>query len=461
MRPVTADGTDDEANSVPAARGPRSLPGLGRRLRGLAPPPGSSWRDPVIWTVAATSFGAYFVISLYKLLQLAPSSYDLGIYTEFVKQLSQLHAPIVDMLAPGFNLEGNHFQIAVGVIAPFFRLFPTPATLLFFQALFAAVSVFPVATAAFALTTRGTGRLIAFAYGFSWGLQQMIDFDFHEIALAVPLLAFSVSALVRRRPAAAIAWAMPLVFVEESQGFTVAAIGALLMASAAFPSLLRARPAPSPDAAARRVRSRLTGWLGGRRGAGGGAGDYHRVALWGGLFLVAWGLFWSTFAITVIIPHFNPTHQYYFWKDGGAVGGGKPFSVSSGAHPGGRRLADQGPDARAAAAAHGVRRPRLAGRADRAAQPALRFISPNTAYWGTAFHYNATVMPILFIAAAEAIGRWRRSRALAWRTTPAGLTPARPGPARSVLFAPALALASRAGDRVHAAQTGLARTAGR
>ena len=459
-RPVTADGTDDEASAVLAARGPRSLPALGRRLRGLAPPPGSAWRDPVVVAIAATSFGAYFVISLYKLLQLAPSSYDLGIYTEFIKQLSQLHAPIVDVLAPGFNLEGNHFQIAVGVIAPFFRLFPTPATLLFFQALFAAVSVFPVATAALALTTRSTGRLIAFAYGFSWGLQQMIEFDFHEIALAVPLLAFSVSALVRRRPAAAIAWAMPLVFVEESQGFTVAAIGALLMASAAFPSLLRARPGSPADGASRRVRSRLPGWLGGRRGAGGGTVDYHRVALWGGFFLVAWGLFWSTLAITVIIPHFNPTHQYYFWKDGGAVGGGKPFSVS-------RVLIQAGggwptkaqtlvllllPTAFAA----------LGSPVALIALPslALRFISPNTAYWGTAFHYNATIMPILFIAAAEAIGRWRRAQALAWRTTPAGLALPRPGPARPVLLAPALALASRARDRVHAAQTVLARYGG-
>ena len=154
-------------------------------------------------------FGAYFVISLFRLLQLTPGSYDLGIYTEYVKQLSQLRAPIVDILAPGFNLLGNHFQVAVGVIAPFFRLFPSPATLLFFQALFAAVSVFPVAAAATALAGRSAGRLIGFAYGFSWGLQQMIDFDFHEIALAVPLFAFSVSALVRRRPVAAIAWALP------------------------------------------------------------------------------------------------------------------------------------------------------------------------------------------------------------------------------------------------------------
>ena len=62
----------------------------------------------------------------------------------------------------------------------------------------------------------------------------MIDFDFHEIALAVPLLAFSVSALVRRRPGAAIAWALPLVFVKEDQGFTVAAIGVVLGATTAF-----------------------------------------------------------------------------------------------------------------------------------------------------------------------------------------------------------------------------------
>jgi uncharacterized membrane protein len=422
-----ADEAAGHAVSLPAGAARPSGPLRALRLalrRWPAAAPGSPWRDPVIWTVAAASFGAYFVISLYKLLQLTPSSYDLGIYTEFVKQLSQLHAPIDDALGAGFNLEGNHFQIAVGVIAPFFRLFPTPATLLFFQALFAAVSVFAVATAASSLTTRGTGRLIAFAYAFSWGLQQMIDFDFHEIALAVPLLAFSVSALVRRRPGAAIAWALPLVFVEESQGFTVAAIGGLLMASAAFPWLLRTRPVP-PGADGR---------------------GYERVALWGGLFLIAWGLFWSTFAITVIIPHFNPTHQYYFWKDGGAVGGGKPFSVSGLLVQAGGGWPTKAqtlvllllPTAFAA----------LGSPVALLALPslALRFISPNTAYWGTAFHYDATVMPILFIAAAEAIGRWRRSQALAW---PSGVPPSA-----------ARGLAVRARDLLHLAQAAAVRHGG-
>jgi uncharacterized membrane protein len=401
VRAVTSGGTDPEASGAPAPAvvGPRPLPVLERRLerrlgpwlRGLAPPPGSAWRDPVTWAIALTVLGAYFALSLFRLLQLTPGSYDLGIYVEYVKQVSQLHAPIGDILAPGFNLLGNHFQVAVGVIAPFFRLFPSAATLLFFQALCAAVAVFPVVTAARVFTGRSTGRLIGFAFGFSWGLQQMVEFDFHEIALAVPLIAFSVSALARRRPVAAVAWAVPLVFVEESQGFTVAAIGMVLGAVMAFrPSL------PS------------LGW------------GNVRFAPWGGLFLVAWGLFWSAFAVIVIIPHFNPLHQYYFWKDGGAVGGGQPFSVGSLLTQAGAGWPTKAqtvallllPTAFAA----------LGSPVALIALPslALRFISANTAYWGTDFHYDATIMPVLFIAAAEAIGRWRRASALAWPLAAAG-----------------------------------------
>jgi uncharacterized membrane protein len=397
VRAMTVDGGNDDDRGVPAGA-PRGLPPFLRGLRrALTPAPGSAWRDPVTWTIAAAAFGAYFVISLFRLLRLSPSSYDFGIYTEYVKQLAQLHAPVVDVLGPGFNLLGNHFQVALGVLAPFFRVVPSAGTLLFFQALFAAVSVFPVVTAAFVFTGRSTGRLIGFAYAFSWGLQQMIDFDFHEIALAVPLLAFSVSAVARRRPVAAIAWAMPLVFVKEDQGFTVAAIGVVLGATMAFRPAIPALP-----------------W------------GNTKIAPWGGLFLVAWGLFWSALAIIVIIPHFNPLHQYYFWGDGGAIGGGKPFSVGGLLTQAGGGWPTKAqtlvllllPTAFAA----------IGSPVALIALPSLilRFVSTNTAFWGTAFHYNATVMPILFIAAAEAIARWRRASALAWPLEPgSGAAPPR------------------------------------
>jgi len=335
------------------------------------------WRDPVAWTTATLVFGAYYAISLFRLLQLNPASWDLGIYTEYVKQLSLLRAPIVDIRGPGFNLLGDHFQIGLAVLAPIFRLFPSPATLLFCQALLTALSVFPVMAAGSLLLGRASGRLIGFAYGFSWGLQQMINFDFHEIALAVPLLAFSLSALVRGRVRATALWALPLVFLKEDQGFTVAAIGALLV----FDGIRALADGPAGS---------------GRRGSIG----------WGAL-LFGWGLTWSVLAITVIIPHFNPLHEYYYWKDGGVVGGGNGF-------PAGALIVQTAsgwpvklqtvlmlllPTAFAA----------LGSPLALLALPslALRFISTNSAYWGTNWHYNATLMPIVFIAAIEALARWR------------------------------------------------------
>jgi uncharacterized membrane protein len=345
-----------------------------------AAPVASAYRDPVTWAVAVAAFGAYLAISLFRLLQLTPTSWDLGIFTEYVKQLAHLRAPVVDVRGPGFNLFGDHFQVIVGLIAPFFRVFPSPVTLLVAQALLVAVSVFPVAQAATALLGRGTGRAIGVAYAFSWGLQQMIDFDFHEVAFAVPLLAFSLSALVRGRTRAAIAWAMPLVFVKEDQGFTVAAIGLLMLLAGA-----------RPDAA---------GWRGRIRGS-----------VPGGLFLIGWGLAWSLLAIAVIIPHFNAHHRYFYWSDGGVVGAGPPFSVTG--------LIRQGfyawpvklqtvvmlllPTAFIA----------LGSPVALVAVPslALRFITTNSSYWGTQWHYNATVMPVLFIAAADTLARWRAMRA--------------------------------------------------
>jgi uncharacterized membrane protein len=366
----------------------------------------SAYRDWFTWVVAALVFSAYTVISVFRLLTLTPSSWDLGIYTEYVKQYADLRAPIVDIRGPGFNLLGDHFQVIVGLLAPFFRVFPSPATLLVAQALLTAVSVFPVVQAAFAVLGpgRGRGRAIGVAYGFSWGLQQMINFDFHEIAFAVPLLAFSLSALVRGKYRSAIWWALPLVFVKEDQGFTVAAIGLYLV-------------------------------FAGRR-----AGDWRRMR--GGVFLTAWGLAWSLLAIAVIIPHFNPQHEYYYWSKGGVVGGGPAFSPFG--------LARQTlyawpvklqtsvllllPTAFVA----------LGSPIALLTLPsiALRFMSTDSSYWGTDWHYNATVMPILFIAAIEVMGRWGAQSSAAsgsplWRQVKAAAS--RHGAAMMVAIAFALA----------------------
>jgi uncharacterized membrane protein len=334
--------------------------------------------DPVTWAIAAVVFGAYAAISLFRLMELNPTSWDLGIYTEYVRQYSLAAAPIVNIRAPGFNLLGDHFQVIVALLAPFFRVFPSAATLLVAQALLAAASVFPVSRLAREKLGTGPGRAIALAYGFAWGLQQLAEFDFHEIAFAVPLLAFSLSALARGRIKAAVWWALPLVFVKEDQGFTVAAIGIYLIVSG-----LRARiPAP------------------GTRGDPEGRG--RMIA---GQFLLFWGFAWSFVAIGVIIPHFNPDHVYQYWNDGGVL--------SPGGHPSVLGLARQfghaWPDKLQTVvmlllptAFIALRSPLIL-----IGLPSLvlRFVATDSSFWGTYWHYNATLMPIIFIAAIDALAR--------------------------------------------------------
>src|SRR5579875_510002 len=112
---------------------------------GAAVPASSSGRrDPVIWLIAGGVFACYTTISVFRYLRLDPTSWDLGIFTEYVSQYARLHAPVVDIRGAGFDLLGDHFHPIVALIAPFFRLFPSPITLLVAQALLAAVSVFPV-----------------------------------------------------------------------------------------------------------------------------------------------------------------------------------------------------------------------------------------------------------------------------------------------------------------------------
>jgi uncharacterized membrane protein len=318
----------------------------------------------VPWLIALAVFAAYLPISVFRYLRLDPTSWDLGIFTEYVKQYAHVRAPIVDVRGVGFNLLGDHFHPIVALIAPFFRVFPSPVTLLVAQALLAAVSVVPVSRAAAYKLGTGAGRAIGAAYGFSWGLQQMVNYDFHEIAFAVPLLACSLSALVRGRTRAAVIWALPLVFVKEDQGFTVAAIGLIIMLV------------------------------------------YKRQAA--GLFLAAWGLVWSFLAIIVIIPEFSPTHQYLYWSDGGAlspVGGHlSAAGLASQLTTGGWTKLPALVMILLPTAFVALRSPIVL-----AAVPSLvlRFVGTNSSYWGTNWHYNATVMPIVFIAAIDALARIR------------------------------------------------------
>jgi uncharacterized membrane protein len=306
--------------------------------------------DPVLWAIAVAVFAVYTTLSVARYVTGNPSSWDLGIFTEAVAHYARGDAPMVAI--KGMDQRGDHYSPVLMVLAPFFRLFPSAVTLLVAQAAMAAASVVPVYRAAVKLLTRDEARLIAAAYGLSWGLAEMVWNDFHEIAFAVPLLACSLSALARRHFWAAGWWACPLVWVKEDEGWTLAAMGLVLVL-------------------------------------------FYRQRLVGGL-LAVWGVGWSLLAVYVLIPAMNPQHVYPYWKDS--------------AHHLGVLLdgwETKGPTLALLllpTAGLALRSP-LAFAAVPAV--ALRLVSSNSAYWGTGWHYSATVMPILFVAAVDGLHRLR------------------------------------------------------
>ncbi|WP_052070841.1 DUF2079 domain-containing protein [Rhodococcoides fascians] len=303
----------------------------------------------------------YATMSVLGHRQLLTSGFDLGIFVQQVASYSQFRAPTSDLLGTGYNTLGDHFSPITALLGPVYRVFPHAETLLIAQAVLFALAVIPISRLATQKFGAATGAVIAAAFGLSWGVQAALNFDFHEVAFAMPLLAMSMVALVRQRWLPALAWALPLVFVKEDMGLTVVVIGALVAL-----------------------------WAGGRT----------RIL---GILTAVWGLTWVILAVKVIIPMLSSDNSY---------------DQGSKLPPLGEGIADTAHglvagDSRAATAFlllavtgfFALRSPLLL-----IAVPtvAWRFLSDNTNFWKPIYHYNAILMVIVFIALLDAFARSHR-----------------------------------------------------
>jgi len=314
------------------------------------------WVAPVV--VGAIVTAAYTVLAAWQWSHLVVRSWDLSIFTQLLQSYSRLQAPIVNVKGDGYNLLGDHFHPLLAVLAPPFALFPHAFTLLVVQAVcFGASAGMFTAIATCRLGGRAVGALLGTAFGLSWGLQSAAEAQFHEIALAVPLLTGTVGALLDRRWRAAMLWAAPLVFVKEDLGLTVFAIGVMIAVLARSPR---------------------------------------------GLWLAAWGLAWFGIATLLVLPALNPDGAWAYASNadpGGLL-----------AHPEGWFHPSKGHTLLlllVTTAGFLLRSPLtvLLG-------PTLawRFLSTNEGYWGPTWHYSAVLMPIAFGILLDGIERAHASR---------------------------------------------------
>jgi uncharacterized membrane protein len=326
-------------------------------------PSGPDDRFGSLWLpfgLAAISFLGYALYSILQYRRAGEPSWDLAIFTQIVKGYAHFHAPVEQLRGAHLDALGDHFSPILATLAPIYRIFPSPLTLQIAQAALFAVAVVPITRLAIQKLGHRAGAAIGVSYSLAWGIQAAIGVDFHEVAFAVPLLAFSVTALVNQQWRRATLWALPLLLVKEDMGLTVAAIGLYML-------ICHQR----------------------RRG----------------LALMAGGVLAVAVTIGVIIPALNPTHHYMYWGMLGSSHSATPWSLIA-------HLVAPWTKLHTTLLLIGVAG-FIALRSPLAVLclPTLlwRFESTNPAYWGTDWHYNAVLMPILFAAMIDGIVRARRS----------------------------------------------------
>lgn len=320
---------------------------------------GSPWPARAAWLGAAVLTLVFSTLSLLRHARMRTTGYDLGIFEQGVRSYAEGRLPTSLLKGVDFPLLGDHFSPVLALLAPVYAVVPRPEVLLIAQAVLLALGLVPLVVWAARCLGTAAAIVVGLSYGLAGGLAHAVAFDFHEIAFAVPLLAASLTALGRRRWRAAVSWAAPLALVKEDLGLTVMAIGALVA---------------------------LCGKTGAARRLGLGA------ALFGGAA--------TTVTILLVIPAMNPEGANPYT---GQLGLSSALAQLTGFFSNDLQMTTLVllllPTAFVA-----LRSPLIL-----VAVPTLawRFLSDNPHYWGSAFHYDAVLVPTVTAAFVDGLRRLR------------------------------------------------------
>lgn len=430
--PETTSGTATGARRQRTQKKPRqSLTERVKSIRPLELLPGL--------LLAAAVMALYTYYSLQQMKHWVTPSWDLAIFTQMAQAYSHFSVPIVPIKGPDFNLWGDHFHPILVLLGPIYALFPSPTTLLVVQnalVAFASFAIVRFTQRAFALAQKAedaqktegaqknepaqnaqsaklqsviptlTGLLLGAGFALSFGVQQAIAAQFHEVAFAVPLLAMSLGYLVlasrvsgterARYLAYACWWSLPIAFVKEDMGITVAAIGLIIFIrtgwlSTAVDILMPRLSAGTPAPMRTRMQQLYSSWA-------------RTPAVAESTMVMMWGVFWSVVAVYVILPYFNSGGNFdYADKVNFSAALGDPFGSALQMLSNNTKLATLGL-LLITGAVLWVISPLAA-----IALPTLawRLLSTMESYWASTWHYSLVLMPVVFLALLDAVVRVR------------------------------------------------------
>lgn len=155
------------------------------------------------------------------------TGYDLATFAQVVWATGQGHPFYTSLTAGTTNFLGLHFSPLLAVLAPFYSIWPDARLLLLAQTVVLAAGAIPLfgfarRTLSGERTPSGERRLrsglallVVLVYFLTPALHFVALFEFHAIALSVPLLMAAGAALLDKRPRATLIWLGLALLVKE------------------------------------------------------------------------------------------------------------------------------------------------------------------------------------------------------------------------------------------------------
>lgn len=208
-------------------------------------------------------------LAILQHLALHSHAYDLGIFDQVVWNSAQGRLFENSVMADSPSFLGHHFSPILLALVPLYWVYPDPVALLAVQALLLALAGLPLFwLARYLLHSPGIALAVLLAYLLHPATAFVALFDFHEIALAVPLLTMALYLLLRQRYIPFALCVALALLAKEEMGLVAAAMGAFIAL------------------AQRRWRA--------------------------GLGLGAAGLLWTLLMVRYVVPSFHPSGEYFF-----------------------------------------------------------------------------------------------------------------------------------------------------
>jgi uncharacterized membrane protein len=225
------------AGSRPASQSPAGQaggaavrPGRLRALRGI-------WARAGVKVAALTLAAAclYSLDSLVLFRRFLASTFDLVIFDQGIRGYAHLAAPVSiargvsDGEGAHFLLLADHWSPVLALLAPFYWIADSPATLLVAQGVLFALAIPPL----WVYTRRQLGAaaayLVGVAYALSLPVMAAVVFDFHEVAFVPVLTAVLVERFDAGRRWHGVLAAAAMLGVKEDMGLLVAGFGCYLL----------------------------------------------------------------------------------------------------------------------------------------------------------------------------------------------------------------------------------------